>query len=217
MIPALLGKKVGMTQVFNDSGGAIPVTVIEAGPCAVLQVRCQAVDGYDAVQLGYCDVKPHRATKPGIGHAQKAGTTPKRILTEIRLKEAATHQAGDVITVSVFAENDVKYVDVVGTSKGRGFAGAMKRHGFGGQPASHGVERKHRSPGSISSHASDLGHGGNVKKGKRMAGHFGHHRATVKNQKLIGIDEQNNLLLVEGGVPGPNGGFVIVRQARTKS
>ncbi len=217
MIPALLGKKVGMTQVFDDSGGAIPVTVIEAGPCAVMQVRCQEVDGYDALQLGYGDVKLHRATKPGIGHAQKAGTTPKRIMTEIRLKEAATHQPGDVITVSVFAENDVKYVDVVGTSKGRGFAGAMKRHGFGGQPASHGVERKHRSPGSISSHASDLGHGGNVKKGKRMAGHFGHQRATVKNQKLVGIDEQNNLLLIEGGVPGPNGGFVIVRQARTKS
>ncbi len=217
MIPALLGKKVGMTQVFNDSGGAVSVTVIEAGPCAVMQVRCQEVDGYDAVQLGYGDVKPHRATKPGIGHAQKASTTPKQILTEIRLQEAATHQAGDVITVNIFAENEVKYVDVIGTSKGRGFAGAMKRHGFGGQPASHGVERKHRSPGSISSHASDLGHGGNVKKGKRMAGHYGHHRATVKNQKLIGIDEQNNLLLVEGGVPGPNGGFVFVRQARTKS
>ncbi len=217
MIPALLGKKVGMTQVFNDSGGAIPVTVIEAGPCAVMQVRSEEVDGYHALQLGFGDVKPHRATKPGIGHAQKAGTTSKRILSEIRLQEAATHQAGDVITVSVFAENDVKYVDVVGTSKGRGFAGAMKRHGFGGQPASHGVERKHRSPGSISSHASDLGHGGNVKKGKRMGGHYGHHRATVKNQKLIGIDEQNNLLLIEGGIPGPNGGYVFVRQARTKS
>lgn len=217
MIPALLGKKVGMTQVFNDSGGAIPVTVIEAGPCAVMQVRSELVDGYDALQLGFGDVKPHRATKPGIGHAQKSGTTPKRVLSEVRLNEAATHQAGDVLTVSLFSEHDVKYVDVVGTSKGRGFTGAMKRHGFGGQPASHGVERKHRSPGSISSHASDLGHGGNVKKGKRMAGHHGHHRSTVKNQKLIGIDEQNNLLLVEGGVPGPNGGFVVVRQARTKS
>lgn len=217
MIPALLGRKIGMTQVFDDHGAAIPVTVIEAGPCAVMQVRDHANDGYEALQLGFSDVKPHRSTKPLIGHSLKAGTTPKRILEELRLEEPAEHKLGDVLTVSLFSEHEVKYVDVSGTSKGRGFAGAMKRHGFGGQPASHGVERKHRSPGSISSHASDLGHGGNLKKGKRMAGHFGHARVTVKNQRLVGIDEANNLLLVEGGVPGPNGGYVFVRQAKTKS
>ncbi len=217
MIPALLGRKIGMTQVFDDRGAAIPVTVIEAGPCAVMQVRDHETDGYDALQLGFSDVKPHRSTKPLIGHALKAGTTPKQILGEMRIDGAADHGKGDVLTVSLFSEQEVKYVDVSGTSKGRGFAGAMKRHGFGGQPASHGVERKHRSPGSISSHASDLGHGGNLKKGKRMAGHFGHARVTVKNQRLVGIDESNNLLLVEGGVPGPNGGYVFVRQAKTKS
>lgn len=206
-----------MTQVFDDHGAAIPVTVIEAGPCAVMQVRNAATDGYEALQLGFTDVKPHRSTKPLIGHSLKAGTTPKRILEEIRLDGPAEHKLGDVLTVSLFSEQEVKYVDVSGTSKGRGFAGAMKRHGFGGQPASHGVERKHRSPGSISSHASDLGHGGNLKKGKRMAGHFGHARVTVKNQRLVGIDEANNLLLVEGGVPGPNGGYVFIRQAKTKS
>ncbi len=216
MIPALLGKKIGMTQVFDDNGGAMAVTVVEAGPCAVMQVRDQDKDGYYAVQLGFGDVKPHRSTKPLIGHACKSGTTPKRVLREVRLDEPTSHKPGDVITVSIFAENEVKYVDVVGTSKGRGFAGAMKRHGFGGQPASHGVERKHRSPGSIGGHATDLGHGGNIKKGKRMAGHYGHARVTVKGQRLIGIDEQHNLLLIEGGVPGPNGGFVFVRKAKTK-
>ncbi len=217
MIPALLGRKIGMTQIFDDQGAAIPVTVIEAGPCTVMQVRDHENDGYEALQLGFSDVKPHRSTKPLIGHSLKARTTPKRILEELRLDAAAEHELGDVLTVNLFAEHQVKYVDVSGTSKGRGFAGAMKRHGFGGQPASHGVERKHRSPGSISSHASDLGHGGNLKKGKRMAGHFGHVRVTVKNQRLVGIDEANNLLLVEGGVPGPNGGYVFVRQAKTKS
>ena len=217
MIPALLGKKIGMTQVFDEHGGAIPVTVVEAGPCAVMQVRNIEVDGYDAVQLGFGDTKPHRSTKAQIGHALKAGTTPKRFVRELRLQEPTSWQPGEVVTVSVFSENDVKHVDVTGTSKGRGFAGAMKRYGFGGQPASHGVERKHRSPGSISGHGSDLGHGGNLKKGKRMAGHHGHRRITVKNQKLIGIDEISNLLLIEGSVPGPNGGLVLVRRAKTKS
>ncbi len=217
MLPALLGKKIGMTQVFDDHGGAIPVTVIEAGPCAVMQVRDREKDGYDAVQLGYGDTKPHRSSKAEIGHALKAGTTPKRFVREFRLQEPASCKPGEVITVGIFSEHDVKHVDVISTSKGRGFAGAMKRYGFGGQPASHGVERKHRSPGSISSHGSDLGHGGNIKKGKRMAGHYGHRRVTVKNQKLIGIDEGNNLLLIEGSVPGPNGGLVVVRRAKTKS
>lgn len=217
MIPALLGKKVGMTQVFDEHGMAIPVTVVEAGPCAVMQVRDQQTDGYDAVQLGFGDAKPHRSTKPLIGHAHKADTTPRKVMGEVRLSEPTSSKLGDVITVNIFAEHEVKYVDVVGISKGRGFAGVMKRYGFGGQPASHGVERKHRSPGSISGHGSDLGGGGNLKKGKRMCGHYGHARATIKNQRLMGIDEENSLLLIEGSVPGPNQGYVLVRQAKTKS
>jgi len=216
MIPALLGKKIGMTQVFDDAGAAIPVTVIQAGPCTVMQIRDKNTDGYDAVQLGFADAKPHRSTKPAIGHALKAGSTPKRFLREIRLEQASVHAPGDVITVAVFSDSGVQYVDVCATTKGRGFTGSMKRHGFGGQPASHGTERKHRSPGSISSHGSDLGHGGNLKKGKRMAGHYGHTDVTIKNQKLVGVDEENHLLLIEGGVPGPNGSIVLVRRAKTK-
>lgn len=220
MIPALLGRKIGMTQVFGEDGAAIPVTVVQAGPCAVMQVRRHESDGYDAVQLGFSDVKPHRSTKPLIGHAVKAGTTPKYLLREVRLDPAAggaEHSPGDIITVSIFADNAVKYVDVAGTTKGHGFTGVMKRHGFGGMPGSHGTERKHRCPGSIASHATNRGHGGNIKKGKRMSGQHGNARRTVKNQKLIKVDVENNLLLIEGAVPGPEGGYVFVRQAKTKS
>lgn len=217
MIPALLGKKIGMTQVFDDKGGARAVTVVQAGPCTVLQVRTQDIDGYDAVQMSYGDVKPHRSTLPAIGHARRAGTTPKRHLREIRLTAPAEHKPGDVLTVGLFSEGQVRYVDVIGTTKGYGYSGAMRRHGFGGQPASHGTERKHRSPGSIGSHASDRGHGGNLKKGKRMAGHMGHERVTIKNQRLFAVDAENNLLLIEGALPGPNGGLVFVRQAKTRS
>lgn len=217
MIPAIVGRKLGMTRVFDDSGRLIPVTVVQAGPCVVTQVRDQQRDGYAAIQMGFEDVKPHRSTLALIGHALKAQTTPKRVLREIRLQEAADHAAGDVLTVDLFSESEVKFVDVVGTSKGRGFAGVMKRHGFGGMRASHGVKRRHRTPGSISSHASDLGGGGNLKKGKRMAGHMGHARVTVKSQRLVAVDTERNLLLIEGGVPGPNGGVVFVRKAKTRS
>jgi large subunit ribosomal protein L3 len=216
MVPALIGQKIGMTQVF-DGDVAVPVTIVKAGPCTVLQVRNENTDGYNAVQIGFGDVKAHRSTLPHIGHVAKAGTTPKSELREVRLDEAAECKPGDVFTVNLFSEAEVKWVDVIGRSKGRGFSGAMRRHGFGGQPASHGVERKHRSPGSISSHGSDLGHGGNVKKGKRMAGQYGNTRITVKSQKLIGIDEENHLLLVKGGIPGPNGSIVFVHKAKTKA
>jgi len=216
MIPAILGKKVGMTRVFDEEGTAIPVTVVQAGPCTVTQVRTQARDGYDAVQLGYGDVKAHRATLPMIGHAGAAGTGPKAFLREIRLWEAADKNVGDVVTVELFEDAEVKFVDVCGTTKGCGFAGSMKRYGFGGQPASHGTERKHRSPGSISSHGTDLGHGGNIKKGKKMAGHMGHVRRTAKNQRLVAVNKEENLLLIRGSVPGPTGGYVLVRRAKTK-
>lgn len=218
MVAALLGKKIGMTRVYTEDGRAMPVTVIQAGPCSVLQVKksSEAADGYDAVQLGFEDVKPHRSTLPMIGHAAKAGTGPKRFIREIRLSQAPESTAGDVWTVELFESAQVRYVDVTGTTKGRGFAGVMKRYGFGGQPASHGTERKHRSPGSIGGHA-DLGLGRNIKKGKRMSGHMGHVQRTSRNQELIRVDKDNGLLLVKGSVPGPNGGYVVVRQAKTKS
>ncbi|MBN1488883.1 MAG: 50S ribosomal protein L3 [Phycisphaerae bacterium] len=217
MIPAILGKKVGMTQVYDEEGNIVPVTVIQAGPCTVIQVkRAEGADKYDAVQLGFQDVKPHRSTKPMIGHAGKAGTGPKRFVRELRLTEPADANAGDVVTVEAFSTGDVKFVDVVGVTKGRGFAGVMKRWGFGGQPASHGTERKHRSPGSIGSNSGQTGQGNAVKKGKRMAGHFGHDQRTTRNHRLVRVDADNALLLVKGSIPGPNGGFVVVRQAKTK-
>jgi large subunit ribosomal protein L3 len=156
MIPAILGKKVGMTQIFKPSGERVPVTLIEAGPCVVLQVKStEAKDKYDAVQLGFDDVKLHRATMADIGHTRKAKTAPKRFVREIRLPETTDKAVGDLITVHIFKDGDVRYVDVVGISKGKGFQGAMKRWGFGGQPASHGCERKHRSPGSITEGGAD--------------------------------------------------------------
>jgi large subunit ribosomal protein L3 len=210
----LLGKKVGMTQVYDETGELLPVTVIEVGPCAVMQVKTVDTDGYNALQLGYDDVKPSRRKNPQIGHAQKADAMPKRFVREMRLSNDVEpeYKVGDSITVSVFAED--KYVDVLGTNKGKGFAGVMKRHGFHGFPASHGTERKHRAPGSISSFASDAGHGGSPKKGKKMAGHMGNRRVTTKNHGLVAIDEEKNLLVVKGPVPGPAGGYVVVRSAK---
>lgn len=210
----LLGKKVGMTQVYDDSGRLLPVTVIQAGPCTVVQIKTVEADGYNAVQLGYEDVKPSRRKKPQIGHAQKSNAAPKRFVREMRLPDDVEpdYKVGNSLTVSVFVENE--YVDVVGTGKGKGFAGVMKRHGFHGFPASHGTERKHRAPGSISSFASDAGHGGNLKKGKKMAGHMGNRRVTTKSHSVVAIDEEENLLVVKGSVPGPSGGYVIVHTAK---
>ena len=209
----LLGKKVGITQVYDDAGKLIPVTVIQAGPCAVAQVKTLETDGYNALQLGYDDMKPSRIIASKAGHAKKANVAAKKFVKELRLADNAAieHKLGDVITVSSLAAS--KYVDVIGTSKGKGYAGVMKRHHFGGFPASHGTERKHRAPGSQASYGTDRGHGGNIKKGKRMAGHLGHTRITVKNHKLVSIDEEQNLLVVKGSVPGPAGGYVIVRSA----
>ena len=209
----LLGKKVGMTQLYDTSGRLVPVTVIQAGPCTVIQIKTTETDGYNAVQLGYDDVKPSRNKKPQIGHAAKANTTPKRFVREMRLQNdtESEYKVGDSITVSVFSENEL--VDVVGTSKGKGFAGVMKRHGFSGFPASHGTERKHRAPGSISSFASNAGMGACLKKGKKMAGHLGDRRVVAKNHSLITIDEENNLLVIKGSVPGPAGSYCIVRSS----
>jgi len=212
----LLGKKIGMTQVYDESGKITAVTVIQAGPCKVMQVKTNASDGYSAIQLGYDDVKQSRVKMCAAGHAKKADTTPKKFVRELPLEEAAAveYSPGDEISVSVFSE--VKFIDVSGTSKGKGFAGVMKRHGFGGFPGSHGTERKHRAPGSISSYASDAGHGGTPKKGKKMAGHMGGVRITTKHHRLVSIDEERNLLIVKGAVAGASGGYVEVRSSKGK-
>jgi large subunit ribosomal protein L3 len=210
----LLGKKVGMTQVYDPAGKLLPVTVIQAGPCPVLQVKTKQTDGYNALQMGFDDVKQSRTKKPAAAHAKKAGATAKRFIREMRLLEGDQPQfkQGDAITVSVFSENN--FVDVIGVSKGKGFQGVMKRYKFAGMPNSHGTERKHRSPGSIAGYGTDRGHGGDIKKGKRMAGHMGHCRITSKNLRVVAVDAGKNLLVLMGSVPGPEGGYVVVKTAR---
>jgi len=214
MQTALLGRKIGMTQIYDADGTLHPTTVVQAGPCQVLQVKTPETDGYHALQIGFEDVKIHRARKPQIGHAKRAGAAPKRMVREIRLDAPADSvERGQVLTVEVF--EGVAYVDVMGTVKGKGFTGVMKRYGFKGQLASHGVERKHRSAGSIASHASNAGTGPKIAKGKRMAGHSGNVRRTTRNHKLLGIDKENNLLLIRGAIPGADGGCVFVRRSKT--
>lgn len=208
---ALLGKKIGMTRVFSEGGRSVPVTVLEVGPCVVTQVRTPDRDGYTAVQVGWGEMKARVSTIPMIGHDAKAGTTPKRHHREFRVTDAGEYQAGQLLTLD--ALDGVKFVDVAGTSKGKGFQGVMKRHGFKGMPASHGCERKHRSPGSIAGRASNRGWGGGMKKGHGMAGHMGDERVTVRSLDVIGVDKERNLLLVKGPVPGANGGVVSVRPA----
>ncbi len=214
MSAALLGRKIGMTRYFAADGKNIPVTVIEAGPCYVTQVKTADRHGYAAVQIAFEDVKARRSTMPLIGHDAKAGVAPQRFHREMRLendKAVEEFQPGQALTVEVF--KDVPYVDVIGTSKGKGFQGAMKRHHFKGLCASHGTERKHRSPGSIASHATNRGSGPKPKKGKRMAGHMGAERVTTRNLDVISIDPQRNLLLVKGPIPGANQGFVLIRES----
>jgi len=211
----LIGTKVGMTRILGERGVAEPVTVVKAGPCVVLQVKSLERDGYHAVQLGFGDVKPHRSTKPLIGHAAKAGVGPKRVTREFRLSEPATFNAGDVITVEEFTKSEVGHVDVTAVSKGKGFQGNMKRHGFGGMPASHGTERKHRGSGGIGGMAP-RGLGRAIKKGKRMSGHMGHVRCTVSSLRLLKVDPANDLMLIRGSLPGPIGGVVTVKKARKK-
>jgi len=212
----LLGKKIGMTQVCDQNGKMVPVTVIQAGPCVVMQIKTPKTDGYDALQLGFDDIKPSRAKKPQTGHAEKSKVSVKRFVREWRIDKDSqvSYQAGQQIDVSTFAETN--FVDVSGISKGKGYAGVMKRHGFGGFPASHGTERKHRAGGSIASHATNRGHSGKPKKGKRMGGHMGNVRVTARNHRLISIDQQSNLLVVKGAVPGPCGTYLEIRTAKTK-
>jgi len=235
MALGLLGLKVGMTQIYDDKGMLAPVTVLQVGPCPVLQVRNQEVDGYDALQLGFLDKPRNKATLPERGHVankietrrrtylvaagvqipEKADCEPQRFIREFRLDKPAEVKVGTLLTAAeVF--KDTKYVDVIGTSKGRGTAGSMKRHGFSGLPASHGVKKHHRSPGSIGSHASNRG-SGRPKKGHKAAGRYGNSRVTVRNLDVVKIDADNHLILVRGAVPGPNGGLVMIRATNKKA
>ena len=211
MPAAIIGRKLGITRSFTEDGRNIPVTVVEAGPCVVTQVKTADRDGYDAVQLAWGEKPPRRATRAMIAHDAKAGTAPKRIHREFRCDgdEIGGFELGQVVTVETL--DGTKFVDVTGTSKGKGFAGVMKRHNFAGLEASHGVERKHRSAGSIGGHATNLGTGPKVKKGKRMAGHMGAERVTVRSLDVIHADPDKNLLVVKGPVPGPNGGDLFIR------
>jgi large subunit ribosomal protein L3 len=212
-VKAVLGEKLGMTQVWDATTNKIvPVTVVKAGPCVVTQIRTPDVDGYSAVQLAYGQIDPRKVTKPVAGHFAKSSTPPRRHLVELRTSDATEYTLGQEVTVEVFAtEDDAKKirVDVVGTSKGKGFAGVMKRHGFHGLRASHGVQRKHRSPGSIGACATP----GRVFKGVKMAGRMGFDRTTTQNLLLHGIDAEQGLLLIRGAIPGPKGGLVVVRTA----
>lgn len=213
MTPALLGKKVGMTRVYDEKGAIVPVTVVQCQPNNVTQVKTVENDGYNAVQLGYLDIKPKFSNYPSMGHTAKAGVGPKKYFREINLKDVTTLAAGAAVTVEMF--DGVQFVDVIGTSKGKGFAGVMKRHHFGGQCASHGTERKHRSPGSLASRATWRGQCGKPKKGIRMAGHMGSDRVTTRNHPLVSIDAGRNVLLIKGALPGANGTVLFIRKAIT--
>jgi large subunit ribosomal protein L3 len=207
----LLGKKIGMTRLYNEAEQSVPVTVIQCGPCIVTQVRTPERDGYAAVQIGFDDVKPRRSTQPMIGHDAKAGTTPKRHHAEFLAEESELENYTPGQTLTVEDLRGLAFVDVAGTSKGKGFQGVMKRHNFSGLEASHGVERKHRSAGSIGGGGINLGTGPKLKKGKRMAGHMGDKRITVRSLDVVKIIPEENLLLVKGPVPGANTGLLEIR------
>ena len=205
-VKGILGAKLGMTQVW-DNNKVVPVTVVQAGPCVVTQVRTNETDGYSAVQLAYGAINPRKVNKPRSGHFAKAGVAPRRHIVELRTTDAADYELGQEVTVSTFAAGEA--IDVTGKTKGKGFAGVMKRHGFKGLGSSHGVERKHRSPGSIGACATP----GRVFKGVRMAGRMGGVRYTAQGLTVQAVDVENNLILVKGAIPGPKGALVLVRTA----
>jgi large subunit ribosomal protein L3 len=206
MLKGLIGKKIGMTQIFDEQGVAQPVTIIEAGPCFVTQVRNPEKDGYTAIQLGFGEVHPKRLTGGELGHLNSNNLTPMRFLREFRSKEAAS--VGDKLTVEVFSVGE--RVDVIGTSKGKGFAGGVKRHHFAGGKKTHGQSDRHRAPGSRGSGTTP----GRVYKGARGAGHMGTDRVTVQALKIVMIDSERNLLGIKGAVPGGKGGLVLIKEAR---
>jgi large subunit ribosomal protein L3 len=206
----LLGRKLGMTQVYSESGDQVPVTVLEVGPCVVLQKKTKAADGYDAVQVGFVDRKASRATKPVAGHCKKAGAEPKRFLKEFAAADPEAYKAGDTVTAAIFT--GVEYVDVQGVTKGRGFQGVVKRYQFLGGPITHGGHSKRR-PGSIGCRS----YPGRVHKNKRMPGHMGHVTRTQQNLRVVAVRPEDNLLLVNGAVPGPVGAVLMVRKALKKA
>jgi len=206
-VKGLLGAKLGMTQVWDADNKLVPVTVVQAGPCVVSQVRSTQTDGYDAIQIAYGAIDPRKVTKPLTGHFAKAGVTPRRFLVELRTADAGEHALGQELTAELFEVG--QKVDVVGRTKGKGTAGVMKRHGFGGLGAAHGTQRKHRSPGSIGACATPS----RVFKGLRMAGRMGNVRQTTQNLTVHSVDAERGLLLIKGAVPGPKGAVVLVKTA----
>src|SRR5690606_8664053 len=207
----IIGKKVGMTQIFDEGGNVIPVTVIEAGPCFVTQIRNAERDGYTAVQLGFSETKPQRLTQGLLGHLRRNNLPALRYLREFRLKNGAVDvEEGQQIKADVFAIGD--RVDVIGKSKGRGFAGTVKRHGFSRQPVTHGASDRTRAPGSIGAGSTP----GRVIKGMRMSGHMGDQRVTIENLEVVMVDADRNLIAVRGSVPGANGGIVMIKPARPR-
>ncbi|MFW0107880.1 50S ribosomal protein L3 [Rothia sp. P6271] len=206
-VKGLLGTKLGMTQIWDENGKFVPVTVVKADSNVVTQLRNQETDGYQAIQIGFGAIDSRKVTKPLAGHFEKAGVTPRRHLVEIRTSDAAEYSLGQELTVDLFAEG--QKVDVVGKTKGKGFAGVMKRHGFKGVGASHGQHKNHRKPGSI----GGASYPARVFKGMRMAGRMGAARHTTLNLTIQGVDVENNVLLIKGAIPGPKGGVVLVRTA----
>lgn len=204
MQKALVGKKLGMTQLFDANGNVVPVTVVEAGPCMVSQIKTKENDGYEAIQVGFGDLKASKVNKPQKGHFAKGDVAPKKVLREFRLEDITTYNVGDVIKADVFAEGDK--VDVVGTSKGKGYAGVIKRWNFSRLKMSHGTGPVARHGGSIGACSSPS----RVFKGKKMAGHLGAERVTVQNLDIVKVDAENNIIAVKGAVPGPKGGIVVL-------
>ena len=207
MSKILIGKKLGMTQIFDEGNNMVAVTVVEAGPCPVTQVKTAQSDGYEAVQIGFGAQKEQRVSKPSLGHLKKAGVAPVRKLMEFRVENASEYKPGDVLTVSAFQEGQI--VDIIGTTKGRGFQGVMKRYNFAGQPETHG-HMMHRRPGSVGCRQTP----GHIYKGRKMPGHMGQVRCTTQNHPIVKILEDKNILLIKGSLPGAKGDFVVVRPAK---
>lgn len=207
MKKGLIGKKIGMTQIFDEKGNVIPVTVVEAGPCVIVQKKTMENDGYEAVQVGFGDVKVQRVNKPMKGHFDKADVAPKKVLKEFRLEDIEALNVGDILKADTFAEGDI--VDVKGTSKGHGTAGAIKRWNFSRLRMTHGTGPNHRHQGSLGACSSPS----RVFKGRKMAGHYGSEKVTVQNLKVVKIDAENNLIAIKGAVPGPKGGIVVIADA----
>lgn len=207
MKKGLIGKKIGMTQIFDENGKSIPVTVVEAGPCVVTQKKTMENDGYEAIQVGFGDVKVNRVNKPMKGHFDKADAAPKKTLKEFRLEDISAVNVGDILKADTFAAGDV--VDVKGTSKGHGTAGAIKRWNFSRLRMTHGTGPNHRHAGSLGACSSPS----RVFKGKKMAGHYGHEAVTIQNLKVVKVDAENNLIAIKGAIPGPKGGIVVIADA----